>query len=74
MNAMNTMTRNEVGPALQEVETSKLQALVGGRVEVYEPVSYPPGGYPEPSPWRAATIPFPDPWLVAGQQYVIGTR
>jgi hypothetical protein len=73
MNAMNAMTKNKE-PALQAVATSKLQAIVGGRVEVNVPVSYPPGGYPLPSPWHAAGYPVPDPWLVAGQQqYVNGT-
>jgi hypothetical protein len=70
---MNPMNKHEE-PALHEMETSELQAIAGGHVEVHVPVSYPPGGYPLPSPWRAAGYPVPDPWLVAGQQqYVIGT-
>jgi len=74
MHAMNKLTKTDEGPALQEMDVSKLQTIVGGRVEVYEPVSYPAAGYPQPSPWRAAGYPVPDPWLVAGQQqYVTGT-
>jgi hypothetical protein len=73
MNAMNQLTKNEE-PELCDVKSSELQAIVGGRVEVYGNVSYPAGGFPLPSPWRAVAFPFPDPWLVAGQQqYVIGT-
>jgi hypothetical protein len=72
MNAMNTLTKNE-GPTFHEVETSEVRAVAGGRVEVYEPVSYPAAGTPWPTPWRAIGYPVPDPWLAAGsQQYVIG--
>jgi bacteriocin-like protein len=74
MHAMNTMTKAEEGPALQEMNTSELQTIIGGHVEVYEPVSYPTAGTPWPTPWRAAGFPFPDPWRAAGQQqYVIGS-
>ena len=69
---MNTPTRNE-GLTFQRVDTSELQAVAGGRVEVYEPVSYPAAGTPWPTPRRAVGYPVPDPWLAAGsQQYVIG--
>jgi hypothetical protein len=74
MNDKHKLTKPEAGPELQEIETSDLQAIVGGRVEVYRNVSYPAGGFPSPSPWHAAAFPNPEPWLVAAQQqYVIGT-
>jgi hypothetical protein len=70
MHAMNKLTKTDAGPALQEMDVSELQTITAGRVEVYEPVSYPTAG----TPWRAAGFPFPDPWRAAGQQqYVIGT-
>jgi hypothetical protein len=68
MNAMNKRRRNQEGSALQDVQTSELQAIAGGRLEVYRELSYPPGGFPVPSPERAVGYPVPDPWLVAGQQ------
>jgi hypothetical protein len=74
MNAMNKCMSNQASPALKEVQTSELQTIVGGRVEIYRELSYPPGGFPTPTPWRAAGYPVPDPWLVAAQQQnVIGT-
>ena len=73
MTETNILTKTDEGPARHAGEISELQTLVGGRVEVYGPVSYPAAGTPWPTPRRAVGYPVPDPWLAAGsQQYVIG--
>jgi hypothetical protein len=49
MNDTNKLTRTEEEPALHEVETSKLQAIVGGHLAGHtEPP--PQNGYPWPTP------------------------
>jgi hypothetical protein len=71
MNEKNELTKNDKGPALHEVETAELQAIVGGQA----------GGHGHSDalllggePWRAGVLPqtvpvgalpLPTPWRAA---------
>jgi hypothetical protein len=63
MNKKNELTRKEKGPALHEVETAELEAIVGGQA----------GGHGHSEALLLGGEPWPQPWRAVGpQQYVIG--
>jgi hypothetical protein len=63
MNKKNELPKNETGPALLEVETAELQAIIGGQVGGHgHSEALLLAGLPLPTPWRAAAFPLPTPW------------